>query len=38
IKSSEQNPVITMMYEGPLKGRTHEMLHVHYEKPKKPAK
>ena len=38
IKSSEQNPVITMMYEGPLKGRTHEMLHVHYEAPKKPAK
>ena len=38
IKSSEQNPVITMMYDGPLKGRTHEMLHVHYEKPKKPAK
>lgn len=30
IKSSEQNPVIPSLYEGILKGRTHELLHVHY--------
>jgi len=30
IKRSEQNPVIDGLYNGVLKGRTHELLHVHY--------
>ena len=31
IKRSESNPIATEMLEGMLKGRTHELLHVHYE-------
>lgn len=30
IKRSEENPVIMSLYSGLLKGRVHEMLHVHY--------
>ena len=30
IKRSENNPIATEMLEGMLKGRTHELLHVHY--------
>ena len=31
IKRSESNPIAVEMLEGMLKGRTHELLHVHYE-------
>jgi len=31
IKRSESNPIATEMLGGMLKGRTHELLHVHYE-------
>ncbi|MBE7020556.1 MAG: 4Fe-4S dicluster domain-containing protein [Ruminococcaceae bacterium] len=30
IKRSEDNPTINTLYDGILKGRTHELLHVHY--------
>lgn len=30
IKRSERNPMVVKMLDGPLKGRTHELLHVHY--------
>lgn len=32
IKRSEDNPTITALYDGLLKGKTHELLHVHYRK------
>lgn len=32
IKRSERNPIVTEMLGGTLKGRTHELLHVHYQK------
>ena len=31
IKSSELNPVAMQLLEGPLNGRAHELLHVHYD-------
>lgn len=31
IKSSEENPVISNLYDGLLKNRNHELLHVHYQ-------
>jgi NADH-quinone oxidoreductase subunit G len=30
VKRSQDNPVVKDLYEGLLKGRTHELLHVHY--------
>ena len=30
IKRSEENPLMMSLYEGVLKGRVHELLHVHY--------
>ncbi len=30
IKSSEENPLVDMLYDGMLKGRAHELLHVEY--------
>ena len=30
IKRSEENPVMTALYDGMLKGREHELLHVDY--------
>ena len=35
IKRSERNPIVTELLEGELKGRTHELLHVHYKDPRK---
>ena len=32
IKRSERNPIVSEMLEGELKGRTHELLHIHYQK------
>lgn len=32
IRRSEDNPVMAELYEGLLKGREHELLHVHYKK------
>lgn len=32
IKRCEENPVMNQLYAGMLKGRTHELLHVHYQK------
>lgn len=32
IKSSEENPLIESLYNGILKGREHELLHVEYNK------
>ncbi len=32
LRHSDENPVIPNLYEGILKGRTHELLHVHYDK------
>lgn len=32
IKRSEDNPTITGLYDGLLKGKTHELLHVHYQR------
>lgn len=32
IKRSEDNPMIVSLYDGILKGREHELLHVHYHK------
>ena len=32
IKSSEENPLMATLYDGLLKGRSHELLHVHYSK------
>lgn len=32
IKRSEENPVIMALYGGLLKGKTHQLLHVHYQK------
>ncbi len=32
IKRSEENPLMMALYEGVLKGRVHELLHVHYAK------
>lgn len=32
IKRSEENPIVTSLYQGILKGRVHELLHVHYKK------
>ncbi len=34
IKRSERNPIANELLEGELKGRTHELLHVHYRKKK----
>jgi NADH-quinone oxidoreductase subunit G len=31
IRHSDANPVIQPLYDGILKGKTHELLHVHYE-------
>jgi len=30
VKRSEENPVVNALYAGLLKGKTHELLHVHY--------
>ena len=30
VKRSEENPILNMLYGGVLKGRTHDLLHVHY--------
>ena len=30
IKSSEENPLMSALYDGILKGREHELLHVEY--------
>ena len=30
IKRSEENPIITALYDGLLKGKVHKLLHVHY--------
>jgi NADH-quinone oxidoreductase subunit G len=30
IKRSEENPLMLSLYSGLLKGRVHELLHVHY--------
>ncbi len=35
IKRSERNPIVVEMLNGSLKGRTHELLHVHYQKKEK---
>ena len=32
IKSSEENPLMTSLYDGLLKGKVHELLHVEYKK------
>ena len=32
IKRSEENPLMLNLYNGVLKGRVHELLHVHYSK------
>lgn len=32
IKRSEDNPAIAALYDGLLKGKTHKLLHVHYQK------
>ena len=32
IKRSERNPMVQRLLEGPIKGRTHELLHVHYQR------
>ena len=32
IKRSERNPIVSEMLDNELKGRTHELLHVHYQK------
>ena len=32
IKRSEENPLMLSLYDGVLKGRVHELLHVHYSK------
>ena len=32
LKFSEENPLMKELYEGILKGRTHELLHVNYVK------
>ena len=34
IKRSEKNPIVLEMLAGPLKGRTHELLHVEYAEPR----
>ena len=33
IRSSDENPIITYLYENVVKGRSHEMLHVHHKVP-----
>ena len=33
IKRSERNPMVQQLLEGPIKGRTHELLHVEYKVP-----
>ena len=33
IKRSERNPMVEQLLEGPIKGRTHELLHVEYKVP-----
>ena len=35
IKRSERNPIAVELLEHQLKGRTHELLHVSYKRPKK---
>ena len=35
IKSSEENPLMATLYDGLLKGRSHELLHVHYHRKEK---
>ena len=35
IKRSERNPIVAELLNGELKGRTHELLHVHYKDPRK---
>ncbi len=32
LRHSDENPIIPALYEGILRGRTHELLHVHYQK------
>lgn len=32
MRHSDENPIIPSLYDGVLKGRTHELLHVHYHK------
>jgi NADH-quinone oxidoreductase subunit G len=32
IKRSEENPLMMSLYNGILKGRVHELLHVHYDR------
>lgn len=32
IKRSEENPIITALYDGLLKGKVHKLLHVHYKR------
>lgn len=32
LRHSDENPIIPSLYEGVLKGRIHELLHVHYQK------
>lgn len=31
IKKSDENPMVTMLYDGILKGKTHELLHRNFE-------
>ena len=33
IKRSERNPMVQQLLEGPIKGRTHELLHVEHKIP-----
>ena len=32
IRRSEENPIVSSLYDGVLKGKVHELLHVHYKK------
>lgn len=32
LRHSDENPIIPSLYDGILKGRTHELLHVHYDR------
>ncbi|HYE68278.1 MAG TPA: [Fe-Fe] hydrogenase large subunit C-terminal domain-containing protein, partial [Anaerovoracaceae bacterium] len=34
LRHADENPIIPNLYEGILKGRTHDLLHVHYQKHK----
>ena len=35
IKKSDENPMVTMLYQGLLKGKTHELLHRNFEEAEK---